>query len=136
MLARKPPSRPGRYCIRFSRVFTRAVSWVSCVSGQVGQGPPEVRPDRLDRVELVPPHPAQSPAAPDLHTPPDPVRQQIQSLQGVLHLNSRRTTRRCGQRPALPPSRAAGPPPAPTPAAAPRHPTSRPMSQADMSKGE
>jgi hypothetical protein len=26
--ARKPPGRPGRYCIRLSRVFTSAVSWL------------------------------------------------------------------------------------------------------------
>jgi hypothetical protein len=28
MLARNPSRRPGRYCIRFSRVLTRAVSSV------------------------------------------------------------------------------------------------------------
>jgi hypothetical protein len=27
VLARNPSSRPGRHCIRLSRVFTRAVSW-------------------------------------------------------------------------------------------------------------
>src|SRR5260370_38001104 len=27
VLARKPPSRPGRYCMRLSRVLIRAVSW-------------------------------------------------------------------------------------------------------------
>ena len=28
VLARKPPMRPGRYCIRFRRVLTRVVSWL------------------------------------------------------------------------------------------------------------
>ena len=28
VLARKPSRRPGRYCIRLSRVLTRAVSWL------------------------------------------------------------------------------------------------------------
>ena len=42
MLARKPSRSAGRYCIRLSRVLTRAVSWAQVAFGQVGQGPLEV----------------------------------------------------------------------------------------------
>ena len=52
MLARKPSRRPGRYCIRLSRVFTSAVSWLMLCLVRFAR-PLEVRPHGLDRVELV-----------------------------------------------------------------------------------
>jgi hypothetical protein len=44
--------RPGWYCIRRSRVLTSAVSWGDVTPGEIGQGPFQVRPDRLGGVKL------------------------------------------------------------------------------------
>jgi hypothetical protein len=47
VLARNPSGRLGRYCIRFSRVFTSAVSSLRLRFGQVGQGSLEVGPHQF-----------------------------------------------------------------------------------------
>jgi hypothetical protein len=48
----RPSMRRGRYCIRFSRVFTNAVSWSRLCLVRLASDPLQVRPHTLDGVEF------------------------------------------------------------------------------------
>jgi hypothetical protein len=53
VLVRKPSRRPGRYFIFLKPGLYERDQLADVALGQVGQGPLEVRPHGLDRVEFV-----------------------------------------------------------------------------------